>query len=178
MDKTNKKLVFEIPGEETTADIIYSILNNNSLSETEAESVDKSIKGIKSRFKILKEVAYKFAEDKNGVDASKALQTQLGIQEQTANKIISDINQKLIPYAKVIITSFENQESPPPPKADMSELLNSPDKITPDEAPIKKTPRPRKIVSESSENVAPPTPKNNAIEKKSSGSDSYREPIA
>jgi hypothetical protein len=174
MENSNKKIIFSIPGEDSVTDIVYSILQNNGLPETISESVEKSINNIPSKSNILKSAVYDLANKKiTEIALVQLLQTQLQTTEAVAKKIVSDVNQRLIPFAKEKDFSLEQEETLQPikdtEKDSFSSFIKKPEITNVEENEKIKYPEPKM----SQKNPLPEKP----IEKKSSGSDTYREPI-
>ncbi|MSU54880.1 MAG: hypothetical protein EXS48_03580 [Candidatus Staskawiczbacteria bacterium] len=98
----NNKISFIIPEETSMAEIIDKILKNNGLEESDEDFFDKTIGDIESNIAIIRDATITTA--KNKLPESKVielLQTHLNIPKQTAEKILQDIKQKLIPFAKI-----------------------------------------------------------------------------
>ncbi len=99
----NQKITFTLPGDITVAEIIGEILKNNGLQESDEEFLDKFINDLESRTFIIKDATLSIVEKK--IPEKKLielLQKHLETSQENAEKIISDIKQRLIPFAKII----------------------------------------------------------------------------
>ena len=91
-----------MPEEISMVDVIEEILNRNELQETSEEFFNKDIKGIEPRKIIIRDAAISIFQKK--IPENKLvelLEKHLETSKETAQKIVSEIKQKLIPYAKV-----------------------------------------------------------------------------
>jgi len=161
----NTKTTFLLPEDLTILDVIFEILKNNNLEETESEMVKKVSQNQPSNFIIVREIASSLAGKKvSEKDASLGLQEQLKITDGTAKKIISDINQKLMPYAKTI--NFVQEENK---KIQISEKKFYAKEKSFDEL----LPIPKRRSTQPQEEIIQPISK----PAQRSGPDNYREPI-
>ncbi|MBU4274348.1 hypothetical protein KKE19_00880 [Patescibacteria group bacterium] len=99
----NQKIVFSLPEDITIVDVIFSILKNNGLEETPEESCEKRTKGKPSKLIIIRDAAKNIAENKlSEKDLVSSLQKQLDIPKETAEKLIKEIKEKIVSFAKKI----------------------------------------------------------------------------
>ncbi len=99
----HKKIHFILPEDISMAEIINDILKNNGLNESDEELFSKLRQSREPRFIIVRDAALTIAEKK--IPEKKLielLEKHLEISSEIAQRIIYDISQKLIPYAKVI----------------------------------------------------------------------------
>lgn len=104
MKSENEKIIsFVLPEDITVIEIIDNILKNNNLEESDDEFIDKDERGIKPRLIILRDAAIDiFQKEISDKKIVELLAKQLDTSKQVAENIIKDINEKLIPYAKII----------------------------------------------------------------------------
>lgn len=98
-----KRIIFDLMGETTVPDIIDEVLSMNGLKESPKEFFNKSIKGIEPRKVIIRDTALALVEKK--VPEKKLVELlakHLETSHQIAEKIILEIKEKLIPYARII----------------------------------------------------------------------------
>jgi len=106
----NHRLIFNLPYDITTIEVISEILKNNGLEESSKEYFDKSIKGIEPRKKVIKGAVVVLFEKKIPEEKlAEFLAKHLECPKETAKKIIADIKEKLIPYAKIIEIKSEEE---------------------------------------------------------------------
>jgi len=131
----NQRIAFSFPEEITTVDVIHEILENNGLPESNQEYVDKLTKEVEPRMKIARDAAIAMFEKKVPENkVAELLAKHLETSPEIAKKIVVDINQKLIPYAKVITDEEEPKRetakpaapTPPPPKMPYSKKIEIP----------------------------------------------------
>jgi len=109
-DNSNKKYEIIFEGENDPIDIISEILKNNGLEETDDEYLEKIEQGKTAKTDILYETTKKLAKgDLSEKDLISFIKNQMGISEEIATNIMSEIQKKLLPIAKK--TSF-NSETP------------------------------------------------------------------
>jgi len=107
MEKNNQRIVFILPGDAIITEMIFSILKSNGLEESPTEAYNKSTHGKDSRLTILRDAALTIVQKKVSEEKLvELLQKHLETSKENAEKIIQDIKEKLIPYAKT--TSGEN----------------------------------------------------------------------
>jgi len=100
MQKKTQEITFDLPEDTILIDVIDEILKNNNLEET-AENFFNLLDD--SHTLIIQNTAIAMVEKVDSQTAiTEDLTKKLGITQQTAEKIIMEINQKLIPYAKII----------------------------------------------------------------------------
>ncbi len=107
----NQRITFILPDDTTLTDILDQILEDNNLSESTEEYYKKSISGKESRVIILKDTAVTLVGKK--IPESKLIEflaKHLEIPMENAQKIIQQINEKLIPYAKIIDLDKEEKD--------------------------------------------------------------------
>ena len=112
METDTKSIIFNFPGDVTSADIIEQILLTSGLGENEEEFSEKDAKGIEPRFIIVRDTAYamigkKIPEEKMVEILAKHLETS----KETAQKIIQDINEKIVPFARTTSSDSEAEKS-------------------------------------------------------------------
>ncbi len=166
---------FVIPGDTSVVDVIYEILTNNQLPETPSEKFQKTIVGVESRFRIIRDASLVLAAKKAPENKIvELLSSHLGTSPETAQKILADIKQKLIPYAKRISDEEPKREpvKPAAPPAPAPKLPYS------KEIEIKNVEENAKnmIKSEELRKVKTVIPQQNN-RPASSEPDTYREPI-
>ncbi len=104
----NQKIVFSLPEDITIIDVIFGILKNNALEETPAETCEKRTKANPSRLIIIRDAAKSIAENKlSEKDLIFSLQRQLDIPKETAEKLINEIKEKIVSFAKKITIGKE-----------------------------------------------------------------------
>ncbi|MBX4200713.1 hypothetical protein KW786_01145 [Candidatus Parcubacteria bacterium] len=103
MQENNKeKIVFIMPGEANKFDAIGEILKNNGLEENPLAYRQKLEKGLEPSFEIVESAALALAGKKISEDKlAELLQTHLETSLETAQNIVGEIKEKLIPYAKI-----------------------------------------------------------------------------
>jgi len=107
----NQTVVFILPDDISRIDIVDEILKNNGLEESADEFFEKDIQGIEPRSIIVRDAAITIAQKKISEEkVIELLAEHLEIKKHTAEKIVQDIKEKLIPFARVIEES-ENLES-------------------------------------------------------------------
>ena len=98
-----KRIIFTLPEETTLTKTIFGILKNNGLEETLDEYFNKSIKGGESRLIIIRDAALVLAQKKVSEEKlAELLARHLEVSIEVTKKIVDEINQKLIPYAKEV----------------------------------------------------------------------------
>ncbi len=112
MEENNlKSIIFDLPEDVSLTEIIFSILKNNGLQESEREAFEKSMREEESQLIILRDAAITIAQRKIPEDKLvEFLAKHLGTTTQTAANIVKEINNKIIPYAKLINRSEENEK--------------------------------------------------------------------
>lgn len=99
----NQRMAFVLPEGVTVVDVIDEILTNNNIGESDDEYFNKSAQGKEPRLLITRDAAVVLFEKK--VPENKLVELlakHLETSKETAQKIIADIKQKLIPYAKKV----------------------------------------------------------------------------
>lgn len=103
----NKRIFFNLPGEITLREVVDEILRNNSL-----ETNRRTTEGGESKVAIIRDAARILFQRKVPQEKlAEFLTSHLGTSPETAQKIIGEINQKLIPFAKFV---EERDETPNP----------------------------------------------------------------
>ena len=95
-------------------EVIFQILKNNGLEESIQEAFNRGTNGKDSRLIIVRDAAITIAEKK--IPEKKLvelLEKHLETKKHTAEKIVSDIKEKIIPYAKIIDLSGEKVKEAP-----------------------------------------------------------------
>ena len=106
----NKRIIFDLPEEITTGDVIYAILKDNGLEESKKEYLEKSVKGKETRLAIIRDAALTMVQKKiPDKKLAELLAKHLETSEKTTENLIADIKQKLIPYAKEILVPEEEE---------------------------------------------------------------------
>lgn len=99
----NKKIIFDLPENVTLAKIIITILKNNGLEENNRDYLKKSIEGKETCLIIVRDAVLAMAQNKAPEERlTEILSNHLETSKETAKKIILDIKEQLIPYAKII----------------------------------------------------------------------------
>ncbi len=143
----NKKIIFDLPEDITIISVIDEILKNNGLAESAQEFLDRDDNNEEPRLIIVRDAALTMAEKKVPENKiTELLQEHLKISKETAEKIVNDINQKLIPYAKIIDLEITKQATDQKENF-QEELLNKIKSINastakPEEVKEEKTPTP------------------------------------
>lgn len=111
MQKNNQRIIFIFPGDIILTEVIFDILKNNGLEESPTEAYNKSTHDKDSRLIIVRDATLIIAQKKIPEDKLvELLSKHLETSAKTAQKIISDIKEKLIPFAKIITTTKEQEE--------------------------------------------------------------------
>jgi len=99
----NNKIIFTFPDEETSVvEIILRILKDNKLEENDEEYVDKVTKGIETRLIIIRDTIRVLVEKKIPERKIAELLTEhLQTSPEIAGKIIVEIKEKLVPFARI-----------------------------------------------------------------------------
>lgn len=122
MEKNNKTIIFNLPGETVLADVFDEILNNNGLEETTDDFLKSIENNQEPRVLLLIDVAKTIFQKKIPKDKTvELLQKHLEISKEKAEKLVIDIEQKIIPYVKEI-SNKEGEE-------DLKEKLSAQDFI-------------------------------------------------
>lgn len=99
----NQRIIFDLPESADAISVIDEILENNDLKEGVEEFFNKSIKGVSPRKITIRDATIDIFQKKTSEKKLvELLVKQLEISKQVAENIIKDINEKLIPYAKII----------------------------------------------------------------------------
>jgi len=103
MDKyINKKIVFILPGEDSRISVLREILETTGLSESVKEYNEKNQQGKETRFGILGDAAIAMTRHKMPNDkVAELLAKHLETSKETAQNIVKELQEKLIPYAKI-----------------------------------------------------------------------------
>jgi hypothetical protein len=110
----NTKITFLLPEDVTIVDVISEILKNNGLEETTSEILKKISEKQTPKLIIVRDAALSLAGKKASEnDLISLLQKQLAITEIVAQKIVGGINQKLMPFAKMITFNKEDTKVVP-----------------------------------------------------------------
>ena len=147
MINNNKKIIFDLPEDITIINVIDEILKNNGLAESAQEFLDRDDNNEEPRLIIVRDAALTMAEKKVPENKiTELLQEHLKTSKETAEKIVNDINQKLIPYAKIIDLEITKQATDQKENF-QEELLNKIKSINastpkPEEVKEEKTPTP------------------------------------
>src|SRR6185295_11611087 len=99
----NNKIIFTFPDEKTSVvEIILRILKDNKLEENDEEYVDKVTKGIETRLIIIRDTIRVLVEKKIPERKIAELLTEhLQTSPEIAGKIIVEIKEKLVPFARI-----------------------------------------------------------------------------
>ena len=123
----NKRIIFDLPEEITHIEVIDEILKNKGLEESAEDFYNKDIKGIEPRLIIVRDAALvlftKTAPEKK---LTELLAKHLETEHKTAENIISELKEKLLPYAKIVKEPEEEVEkeiSEPKPEIAPAENL-------------------------------------------------------
>ena len=122
-----KKIIFDVPGDTDTTEIIDEIMKKNGLKENLEEYFNKLTNNEEPKLIIIRDSAMVLAQKR--VPEQKLielLKEHLEITQDIAEKIISDIKEKLIPYVKIIDVEEEKKEEIKKteyPKEDFQEQL-------------------------------------------------------
>jgi hypothetical protein len=82
--------------------VILDILKNNGLEESDEDYYNKSVNGKEPRFDIVKDTAVTIAQKKiSEKKLVELLQKHLETSQSTAQKIVADIKEKLLPLLKI-----------------------------------------------------------------------------
>ena len=109
--KMNKRIIFDLPGNITPAETMLDILKSNGLEESRKEYLGKSLKGEETCLAIIRDAALALSSKRiPEKKLAELLAKHLDTSEEIAHKVVSDINQKLTPYAKEITIPKEGQE--------------------------------------------------------------------
>ncbi|OGZ63722.1 MAG: hypothetical protein A3A98_00315 [Candidatus Staskawiczbacteria bacterium RIFCSPLOWO2_01_FULL_40_39] len=121
----NQRIVFNLPEDTTIVEVIDEILKNNGLEENNKEFINKLKQEKEPKFSVAKDAAITLAQKK--IPEKKLIELlakHLETSKENAEKIVRDIKQKLIPYAKKVpteeplkkkeIIQAESQKSPLP----------------------------------------------------------------
>ncbi len=170
----NQRIIFLLPEDVTMDEIIFSILKNNELEETSEEACEKSIKGELSRLIIIRDVARDLAEKKvSERDLIQSLRNQLEIPEEKAEKLVSNIKERIIPFAKEVM---ETESNMPQKESNIATKIKPPIGTIQEEIikrevikPLLKTPQRIK--------KPPVLEKGKEVKEFPKKSDAYREPI-
>ena len=183
MEPDTQKIVFTIPEESSVIDLIYEILEENGLKETPHESVEKSLQKQISRSNAVRDAIWSLAEKKDSEEnITLLLQKQLEIIPEKAEKIINDLKQKIIPYAKkwstvnttsTEMTNNENSRTSFVKKPSIENVEKNEKTIEQKKEIIKNSPSANSNLAKTRRGK-----KSNTEQiQKSKGSDSYRESI-
>jgi len=170
--ENNQRIIFDLPEYTTLLDVIDEILKNNGVEESDEEFFDKDIRGEEPRGIIIRDAALTIAEKKLPEDKLiDFLQKHLKTSKETAEKIVSDIKQKIMPFAKKVSDGLPVDAGRPQMGNAASDVLS-----------IKKEPLPydKKIEFKNVEKNAEELKKARTVlpqEQEHKGSDEYREPI-
>jgi hypothetical protein len=155
MENDNQKIIFELPENTNAGEIIFEILENNGLEYSSNDDLSKSLEKIV----IINAAAKDIFERKISEDDTLSLFTRkLKISEPEAKKLLKELKEKLLPFAKKITIANRSQA-----ETILSEKLITPKKETLGEKEVIK-------------NINPQTENKNAAFA-SKKSDNYRESI-
>ena len=99
----NKRVIFDLLDDNTIVDITEGILKNNNLEESNEEYFKKATTGQEPRARIIRDTALVMVQKKIPEEKLvELLEKHLEIKKNVAENIIKEINEKLIPFAKVI----------------------------------------------------------------------------
>ena len=157
--------------DDKTFDKISEILIKNGLEETLLDAGNKIAETGTSLMTIVFRLSKEFAKKKiNEKDFILSLQKQLSVSSQTAENIIKEVKEKILPSAEKITIGVKTQEEKLI-TANPVRLIK--EKQHPDN---NKTPStPEKVIEKKFRPIK--DKETQKIPKKSAGSDSYREPI-
>lgn len=176
METQEQRVIFNLPEETTFIDVADRILANNGLAESSAEFYEKDIAGLEPRLLIVRDAAIsaflKKAPENVIIDL---LKKHLETSQETAENIFREVNEKLLPYAKLYAEPIEETNS-------AQEIILK--KIQGQKVPIKQAPAPKNYPKEvehaSVEENARQLQKARTViqqEEAKKGPDAYREPI-
>lgn len=120
----NKRIIFALPGDVTTAEVMNAILKGNGLEESKREYLEKSIQGEETHLTIIRDATFVLA--KKRVPEKKLVEIlaqHLKTSQQVAEKVVADIQQKLTPYAKEITIPKEEEKEKIVEELSTQELL-------------------------------------------------------
>ncbi len=104
----NQRISFILPPETTLLEVINEILKKNGLEESSKDYFNKFVKGIESRTIIIRDATISLFQRKASEKTiTELLGKHLKISKEKAEKIIQDVSQKLIPFAKIINSENE-----------------------------------------------------------------------
>lgn len=102
MPNTNLKVIFDLPEDISTISIIDEILRDNGLAENAKEFLEKDDNGEEPRLIIVWDSTIVMAQKRIPEEKIiELLAKHLKTSQETARKIVSDIKEKLIPFAKI-----------------------------------------------------------------------------
>lgn len=111
MEKNNKKIIFDLPGETVLVDVFDEILKNNGLEETTDDFLKSIENNQEPRVLILIDSAKVIFQKKISEEKTvELLQKHLKTSKEVAEKIVTNIKQKIIPYAKEVSTGEYEKE--------------------------------------------------------------------
>lgn len=105
MENNNQKIIFLVPEDTNLAKIILSILIENNIVQDPADASEEEIKKLTFINNIAKNI---FEQKTTEREAINLLQEEFKTNNEIAIKIIDDVKQKIIPYAKKINISNKN----------------------------------------------------------------------
>jgi len=106
------RIIFDLPENIVAIEVIGEILKNNGLEESSKEFFNKSIKGIEPKKNIVRDAAIALFEKKIPEEKlSNLLTKHLETSKETAEKIIQNVKERLIPYAKEVEEDTETTRS-------------------------------------------------------------------
>lgn len=109
--KKNKRIIFNLPGETITAEVIKTILENNGLKENPENYFEKLKNSEETFLTIIRDASWAMVEKKIPENnLAELLVKHLKTSNEIAAKIISDIKKELIPYAEIIDIPTNNTE--------------------------------------------------------------------
>ncbi|MGD0576839.1 MAG: hypothetical protein ABSA74_02070 [Candidatus Staskawiczbacteria bacterium] len=169
-----QKIIFNVPGEETAADIISDILEKNGVQNV-TEDLLLSPENSKLVFlnNALKDFFDKKLSEENFLDT---LQKRLQITKESAAGMLKDAKEKLFPYAEKVAIRTEHTEeniitAPIKPMANNSKIIAEGPTASVEEKPLEKRGKLPKNISK------PPEITQKNAPNFSKKPDTYREPI-
>ena len=112
---SNQKIIFDFPEDISIVDITDQILGGNGFKESSEEFFDKNTKGIEPLALIIRDAALALFEKKIPKDKlAGILAKHMKISGEVAEKIVEDINIKLVPFAKIIDLTAKTAEKQAP----------------------------------------------------------------
>lgn len=184
MEKNNKRIIFNLPEDITIVDAINDILKSNGLEESDEEYLKKSQKNEDTHLTIIKNAAIAIYQKKiSEKKLTELLEEHLETSKETAEKIVNNIKEKLIPYVKTLNLEEEKETTQEPLESPEEEKLQPGAKkvdITNVEENAENVPKYKKLSGEKENTTTKEKIKKvaeNKFVQEKRGPDPYREPI-